>query len=328
MIAVTAAVACSDTTRPESASDGRRVLADIPPATPVCDYTYPDARTMSLVADCWTDTTLYIPNNFTFEGNGHVINVADPVAGHFTGAVLEALGDSANVYDVTIRGHDMFNIPMIYVENLRPGHGTAHVSVFGKTIERYIKHGIGVFGNVSAKVEQNTIIGWGLQPLQLQYSIEMSGVPDGLIARNTITGGNRCDGDGGDWGGAIISDSGSHIVYRKNVVSGSQIGIRANKNVNAVIDSNTVTGPARAVCPSFISPGDPCSFGIWISGSGNVVNDNDVTSVDYGIYLGHMYFHQTVSNTTGTRNSFTHVAAQKIVVSEPERAARTSRAPL
>lgn len=61
-----------------------------------------DGSTLTLLADCTTDHTLFIPDDYTFDGDHHTITAVDPSGGHFLGAILENNGSSANVKNVTL----------------------------------------------------------------------------------------------------------------------------------------------------------------------------------------------------------------------------------
>ena len=70
---------------------------------PVCTFTTSDT-TMTLDADCTTDTTIKVPNGFTLDGNAHKITAVDPAAGAFAGAVVENDGAAMNVKNLKIDG--------------------------------------------------------------------------------------------------------------------------------------------------------------------------------------------------------------------------------
>lgn len=63
--------------------------------------------TMTLQGDCTTDETLFIPDGFTLNGDGHTITAVDPPAGTFTGAVLKNAGSTAHVTNVTVTADDL-----------------------------------------------------------------------------------------------------------------------------------------------------------------------------------------------------------------------------
>ena len=51
---------------------------------------------------------------------------------------------------------------------------------------------------------------------------------------------------------------------------------------NAQVTSNDVTGDRSIPCPAF-APGDPCRFGVQISGSDAKLTGNRFTALDVGI---------------------------------------------
>ncbi|MCP3136870.1 right-handed parallel beta-helix repeat-containing protein [Pyxidicoccus sp. QH1ED-7-1] len=70
-------------------------------AHPPCLATLEDAR-VTLRADCTTESTIFIPDGYTFDGAGHVLTAVDAEGGHFQGAVLRNKGATAHVRDVTV----------------------------------------------------------------------------------------------------------------------------------------------------------------------------------------------------------------------------------
>src|SRR5947208_82886 len=66
--------------------------------------------TMTLVADCMTDSTIFVPNGFTLDGNGHKITAVDPPLDHFRGAVVKNLGTSANVVNLIVTASSLANV--------------------------------------------------------------------------------------------------------------------------------------------------------------------------------------------------------------------------
>ncbi len=77
-------------------------------ATP-CTFTT-IGTTMTLDADCTTDTTIYIPNGYTLNGNGKTITAIDPAGGHFRGAVVKNQGAVANVTNLTVTASGLANV--------------------------------------------------------------------------------------------------------------------------------------------------------------------------------------------------------------------------
>ncbi|MFP2925399.1 right-handed parallel beta-helix repeat-containing protein, partial [Pyxidicoccus sp. 3LG] len=70
-------------------------------AHPPCMAALADAR-VALQADCTTESTIFIPDGYTFDGAGHVLTAVDAEGGHFQGAVLRNRGGTAHVRDVTV----------------------------------------------------------------------------------------------------------------------------------------------------------------------------------------------------------------------------------
>jgi hypothetical protein len=66
-----------------------------------CDFSLEDGR-IALAADCTTDATLLVPEDYTFDGENHTVTAVDPPGGHFTGAVIRNQGTTARVRDVTV----------------------------------------------------------------------------------------------------------------------------------------------------------------------------------------------------------------------------------
>jgi len=65
--------------------------------------------TMTLVDDCVTDETIGVPDGMTLDGDSHTITAQDPVAGHFTGAVVANEGDEAYVTDLGVTADELVN---------------------------------------------------------------------------------------------------------------------------------------------------------------------------------------------------------------------------
>ena len=78
-------------------------------AAGTCSFTT-SGTTMTLDADCTTDSTLFIPDGMTLDGASHTITAVDPVAGHFTGAVVANAGAVAHVRNLTVRASGLANV--------------------------------------------------------------------------------------------------------------------------------------------------------------------------------------------------------------------------
>jgi len=79
-------------------------------ATTTCVFkTNNTTKTMTLVSDCTTDSTMQIPAGFTLNGAGHLITAVDPTGGNFNGAVITnaVINSTINVKNLLI---DMPNL--------------------------------------------------------------------------------------------------------------------------------------------------------------------------------------------------------------------------
>lgn len=65
--------------------------------------------TLRLTADCTTNSTLYIPEGFTLDGQGFTITAVNPSTGSFQGAVIQNAGKVAHVVNVGVRGSGILN---------------------------------------------------------------------------------------------------------------------------------------------------------------------------------------------------------------------------
>jgi hypothetical protein len=86
------------------------ILVTIAHAKTTCVFqTNGVAKTMTLVADCTTDTTIQVPAGFTLNGAKHLITAVDPAGGNFNGAVVanEVVDSTINVKNLVI---DMPNL--------------------------------------------------------------------------------------------------------------------------------------------------------------------------------------------------------------------------
>ena len=75
------------------------------PGAPCTFTTNGKIKTMTLVANCTTDTTIVVPDGYTLDGNGHKITAVDrPTGASFDGAVVQNDGAAMNVKNLTIEG--------------------------------------------------------------------------------------------------------------------------------------------------------------------------------------------------------------------------------
>ncbi|QSQ21265.1 right-handed parallel beta-helix repeat-containing protein [Pyxidicoccus parkwayensis] len=73
---------------------------------PPCSVTLEDAK-VTMQADCTTESTVFIPDGYTFDGAGHVLTAVDPEGGRFLGAVLRNRGAEADVRALKVEGRSL-----------------------------------------------------------------------------------------------------------------------------------------------------------------------------------------------------------------------------
>lgn len=66
--------------------------------------------TITLNGDCVTDTTIFVPDGYTLDGNGYTITAVDPAGGHFLGAVVQNGGATAHVTNLTVTASGLANV--------------------------------------------------------------------------------------------------------------------------------------------------------------------------------------------------------------------------
>lgn len=78
-------------------------------ATTTCTFTT-IGSTMTLDADCTTDTTILVPDGFTLDGKGRTITAVDPTGGHFLGAIIQNVGTTAHVKNLVLTTNSLANV--------------------------------------------------------------------------------------------------------------------------------------------------------------------------------------------------------------------------
>jgi hypothetical protein len=185
---------------------------------------------ITLLDNCVTDHTLYIPDGFTLDGAGKTITGVDPVGGHFLGAVVRNGGSNAtvtnlgvtvsNLADVCDAGDDRLRGIMLagasgtisnnVVTNIRQvgsgcqegnaiearnapftsGGADLNVTIKGNTISSYQKTGIVANGSVSANITGNSVTGLGPIAYIAQNGIQV-GFGGTAVAKNNVVTGNN-----------------------------------------------------------------------------------------------------------------------------------------
>jgi len=197
-------------------------------ATP-CLFTT-SSTTMTLLADCTTDHTIFVPQNLTLDGAGHKITAVDPAGGHFVDAVVKNGGTVANVTNVEITASGLADICDGGPDRLRgilldnAAGSITNVKVHG------VRQGHSGCQEGNAIEARNFLSNGNPSPTQLAVTIADSVVTDyqknGITVNGNVNGtvtGNTVTGDG-------------PITYI------AQNGIQVGFGGTASIRGNTVSG--------------------------------------------------------------------------------------
>jgi hypothetical protein len=227
----------------------------------------------TLLADCTTDHTVVVPQNpggSTFDGDGHTITGVDPVAGHFTGAVVQAqAGPNA-----------------ITVKNL-----TVTVSNLADVCDGDANRLRGIlFDNVAGAITNNEVIGLKQgtnSGCQEGNGIDVRNAPFDTTGtdRSVLMTGNVVT----DYQKTGIVASGSvAVTLRSNTVTGAgpityiaQNGIQVGFGATAIVKSNsssrnTYTPKSFVACGLLVFQAD------GVSASGNNFFDNERNQCNFG----------------------------------------------
>ena len=198
------------------------------PGHGTCTFTTNDkTKTVSLVADCTTDTTIGVENGWTLDGKGFTITAVDVAAGAaFNGAVVQNDGAAMNVKNLKIEGGEPNNC-VAHLQRRRlhergrldqerhaqqhraddrlsvrtrdrrlehRRHDAESVAIENNTVSNYNKNGIDVRGNVNAKITGNTVTGSGPSRLIAQNGIVVLGAIRSRRSRATRSAGTTTPG--------------------------------------------------------------------------------------------------------------------------------------
>ena len=167
-----------------------------------CSFTT-SGTTMTLDADCTTDTTILVPHGFTLNGAGHTITAIDPSGGHFLGAVVRNAGAIANVTNLSITTDDLADVC--------DGSGSPDNRLRGI-----------LFDGAAGSITDNTVeeINQGASGCQEGNAIEVRNLPFDGTHPNTLA----------------VTISGNTVAeYQKT-------GILANGDVTVIVDGNIASG--------------------------------------------------------------------------------------
>jgi hypothetical protein len=234
-----------------------------------CPFSLAEGR-VALTADCTTDSTLFIPDDYTFDGQGHTVTAVDPPGGAFTGAVLRNRGMKARVQNVTVTASGLKDVCQSdaarlrgillegasgevvdsEVRDLQKGSGASgcqegfgiearnddasrgpfRVDVLRSRVSRFQKVGLLAIGAVEVTLSNNTVEGGGPSA-----SIARNGLQVSLGARGRVTG-NTVSGNA--YTGPMVDTTGTGIL----VTGGGYYGPGSPLVTGLVIEGNTLTG--------------------------------------------------------------------------------------
>ena len=278
--------------------------------------------TLNLNASCATDTTITIPNGMTLDGHGRSITAVDPPAGAFLGAVVQAVGGTANVRNVTvavaplaplcqpdataIRGvlFDGAKGSVVDTRVLNVSRGTCdegnaivirnspNVLVQGNRIVDFAKRGIVVTASTANLLFND--ISTSLQRPSLQTGVTFNSNSTGSATLNRV----KVGGDGETFGVFVLDSNDIKFVW--NTFSGGSFGIyidarcalgtSASRN-NVVANTAEGSFEGIVVFSEDLAPADTCHP----LADRNVVRGNVVRGSQDGIFVG--------SNNAATTNT-------------------------
>jgi parallel beta helix pectate lyase-like protein len=250
------------------------VASSLVSAATTCTFTTVK-KTMTLNADCTTDSSILVPNGFTLNGAGHTITAVDPVAGHFVGGVIQNGGASANVTNSKITASGLADVCDAGANRLR---GILFDGASGSITNNQITNINQNQGAVLSGCQEGNAIevrNFGASPSTVRAA----------IVGNTVSGYQKT---------GIIANGDTDATISDNTVTGTgpnlfiaQNGVQIGFGASGMVTGNNVSGN------SYVGPfaSFTSSAGILIFGEGpdelcvNVqVMKNTLTGNDVGIF--------------------------------------------
>jgi hypothetical protein len=265
---------------------------------------------VELAADCTTDATLLIPDDYTFDGKGHTVTAVDPPGGTFTGAVLRNRGTKARVRHVTVTASGLRDVCKdgaarlrgillegasgevvdsevrelekgagasgcqegfgIEVRNDDAGRGPFQVDVLRNRVSRYQKTGLLAVGAVQVTLADNTVDGGGPVVHIARNGIQVSFGARGRVTGNTLSGHAYTGPAQGTYGGGLV------------VTGGSYYGPGSPLVTDLVVEGNTFTGndvgvslsQLEGTADSYTSPATPTRIRV----AGNTLSNGSASN--------------------------------------------------
>jgi hypothetical protein len=232
-----------------------------------CVFVDDGISTLTLTSDCTTDETILVPDNYTLNGDDHIITAVDPSLGHFVGAVVKNGGTVAHVTNVTVSTNGLANVCDAGDDRLR---------------------GI-MFEGASGSISDSTVrdINQGASGCQEGNAIEVRNAPfDGThpntlsveLVDNTVVNYQKT---------GIIANGDVSVVIRNNNVgsSATQADLAANSiqlgfGAEGVVRNNKISGN------QWCGPSEFVATAVLIFDADNsIVSNNDIGgNSDIAIY--------------------------------------------
>lgn len=236
-------------------------------ATDACTFTTVDT-TMTLDGDCTTDTTIFVPNGMTLDGNDYTITAVDPTGGHFVGAVVQNGGVVASVRNLVITASELSDVCDSGTSRLRGiMFDGASGSIMHNTVRDLTQTGSGCQEGNSIEVRNAPFDGTHPNTLLVQ------------VAQNTVTNFMK---------GGIVASGDVNVNVHNNTVGASanqstlvansiQLGFGALGKVTANnVAGNQWCGSSEVIATAIL---------IYSVSSGVSVTSNRVSgNSDIGIY--------------------------------------------
>ncbi|WNG42985.1 right-handed parallel beta-helix repeat-containing protein [Archangium minus] len=218
---------------------------------PLCAFSLEKGR-LAAAADCTTDSTLFIPDTFAFDGQGHTVTAVDPSGGTFTGAVIRNRGSTAYVRGVTVTTSGLKDaceagakrlrgillegasgeVVDSWVSGLSRGSGTSgcqegfgieirnddmsrgpfRVEVLRNHVSKYEKIGILATGAVDVTIDGNSVEGGGAVSDIARNGIQISDGAKARVLGNKVSGNAYTGSDTVGTGVLVKSSTGKPLV--------------------------------------------------------------------------------------------------------------------
>ncbi|WP_257459420.1 right-handed parallel beta-helix repeat-containing protein [Archangium lipolyticum] len=242
---------------------------------PPCAFSL-EAERVALAADCSTDFPLFVPDGYTFDGQGHTVTAVNPTGGRFSGAVIRNRGGTARVRGVTVTTRGLTNpCATNAAERLR---GIQLAGAMGEVVDSEVRdvnrgldssgcqEGVGIEvrnddasrGPFKVDVLRNRVSGYQKLGILVTGAVEVN------VARNTVDG-------------------------RGPVAHIARNGIQVSNGARGRLEGNIISGNAYVG-----DTGNTTGAGILVSGgssyrqalvTGLSIEGNSLTDNDVGISL-------------------------------------------